>query len=126
MAERPQNKRKSSIDYHPEMHAQDVNNHEVFQNNRLASQFLRNYTGISIFQNVQEEDLEDITKRYRAFLGVEFESDTIKKVYVHSADGMVKEEIYVISLIVLYGMIIRLHGKKSVRDAAGRKDSVIH
>ena len=99
MAERPQNKRKSSIDYHPEMHAQDVNNHEVFQNNRLASQFLRNYTGISIFQNVQEEDLEDITKRYRAFLGVEFESDTIKKVYVHSADGMVKEEIYVISLI---------------------------
>lgn len=99
MEKEPQDKRESNTDYHPEVHARDVNNREVFKNNRLASQFLRNYTGISLFSDIEAEDLEDVTKKYQAFLGVEFESDTIKKVYVHSKDRKRKSEIYVISLV---------------------------
>ena len=93
MEKEPQDKRESNADYHSEVHARDVNNREVFKNNRLASQFLKNYTSISLFSDIEAEDLEDVTKKYQAFLGVEFESDTIKKVYVHSKDGKRKSEI---------------------------------
>ena len=99
MEKEPQDKRESNTDYHPKVHARDVNNREIFKNNRLASQFLKNYTGISLFSDIEAEYLEDVTKKYQAFLGVEFESDTIKKVYVHSKDGKRKSEIYVISLV---------------------------
>ena len=57
MEKEPQDKRESNTDYHPEVHARDVNNREVFKNNRLASQFLRNYTGISLFSDIEAEDL---------------------------------------------------------------------
>ena len=99
MEKEPQDKRESNADYHSEVHARDVNNREVFKNNRLASQFLKNYTSISLFSDIEAEDLEDVTKKYQAFLGVEFESDTIKKVYVHSKNRKRKSEIYVISLV---------------------------
>ena len=57
MEKEPQDKRESNTDYHPEVHARDVNNREVFKNNRLASQFLKNYTGISSFSDIEAEDL---------------------------------------------------------------------
>lgn len=57
MEKEPQDKRESNTDYHPEVHARDVNNREVFKNNRLASQFLKNYTGISLFSDIEAEDL---------------------------------------------------------------------
>lgn len=94
-----QNKRKRDIGYHPEMHAKDVNSREIFKNDTLTSQFLRNYTNIPIFANVQPEDIEDVSRKYRAFLGVEYESDTIKKVYIRREDGTLEREVYVISLI---------------------------
>ncbi|MFR5149132.1 MAG: Rpn family recombination-promoting nuclease/putative transposase [Ruminococcus sp.] len=75
------------------------NGHEIFKNNRLTSQFLSNYTGIQMLAGVRPEDIEDVTERYHAFLGIEFESDTIKKVCLHQADGTPDREIYVISLI---------------------------
>lgn len=34
MEKEPQDKRESNTDYHPEVHARDVNNREVFKNNR--------------------------------------------------------------------------------------------
>ena len=52
-----------------------------------------------MLSGVKPEDIEDVSKRYQAFLGIEFESDTIKKVYLHRADGTPDREIYVISLI---------------------------
>ena len=94
-----QNKRKRDTGYHPEMHAKDVNSREIFKNDTLTSQFLRNYTNIPIFANVQPEDIEDVSQKYRAFLGVEYESDTIKKVYIRREDGILEREVYVISLI---------------------------
>lgn len=33
------------------------------------------------------------------FLGVEYEADTIKKVYIRSTDGTIEKEVYVLSLI---------------------------
>ena len=42
------------------------------------------------------EDIEDVSEKYQAFLGVEFESDTIKKVYIRKADGTIEREVYVL------------------------------
>lgn len=94
-----QNKRGEHTDYDATSHVRDVNGHEIFKSNRLTSQFLSNYTGIQMLSGVKPEDIEDVSKRYQAFLGIEFESDTIKKVYLHRADGTPDREIYVISLI---------------------------
>ena len=99
MSRKPQNKRKRDTAYHPELHTRDVNSREIFKNDTLASQFLRNYTNIPLFANVQPEDIKDVSSKYRAFLGVEYEADTIKKVYIRDVDGTLKKEVYVISLI---------------------------
>ena len=75
----------------------DVNSKDVFRNNRLASQFLRDYLGLSIFSDITPEDLEDVTERYRYLLGIEIEGDTVKKVRIHIQDK--DQEVYVVSLI---------------------------
>lgn len=90
-----QNKRGKHMDYDATSHVRDVNGHEIFKSNLLTSQFLSNYTGIQMLSGVKPEDIEDVSKRYQAFLGIEFESDTIKKVYLHRADGTPDREIYV-------------------------------
>lgn len=59
------------------------------QGDILASQFLRNYTNIPLFSGITPEDIEDVFSKYRAFLGVEYESDTIKKVYIRKQDGTI-------------------------------------
>ena len=45
------------------------------------------------------EDIEDVSQKYQAFLGVEYKADTIKKVYIRSTDGTIEKEVYVLSLI---------------------------
>lgn len=99
MKKLPQSKRKRDTSYHPEMHARDVNSREIFKNDKLTSQFLKNYTNIPLFANITPEDIEDVSRKYRAFLGVEYESDTIKKVCIRREDGSMEREVYVISLI---------------------------
>ena len=94
-----QDKREKNASYQPEMHVRNANSREIFKNNRLTSQFLRNYTDIPLLANVMPEDIEDVSEKYQAFLGVEFESDTIKKVYIRKADGTIEREVYVLSLI---------------------------
>lgn len=94
-----QDKRENNINYQPEMHVRDVNSREIFKNNMLTSQFLRNYTNIPMLSNVMPEDIEDVSEKYQAFLGVEFESDTIKKVYIRKSDGTIEREVYILSLI---------------------------
>lgn len=92
-------KREKRTNYNTTSYVRDVNGHEIFKNNRLTSQFLSNYTGIQMLSGVKPEDIEDVSERYHAFLGIEFESDTIKKVCLHRTDGTPDREIYVISLI---------------------------
>ena len=74
MEKASQDKREKNASYQPEMHVRNANSREIFKNNRLTSQFLRNYTDIPLLANVMPEDIEDVSEKYQAFLGVEFES----------------------------------------------------
>ena len=78
-------------------HVRDANSHTIFSNAVLTSQFLREYTDLPIFSNVRPEDIEDVSERYHAFLGVDFEMDTVKKVRVRLNGN--DEEVFVIPLI---------------------------
>ena len=75
----------------------NANSRTIFGNATLACQFLKGYAGFSFFSDIKPEDIEDVTERYRAFLGVEFAADTVKKVTVRM-EGR-EREVYVISLI---------------------------
>ena len=67
MSRKPQNKRKWDTAYHPELHTRDVNSCEIFKNDTLVSQFLRNYTNIPLFANVQSEDIKDVSSKSTLF-----------------------------------------------------------
>ena len=99
MEKASQDKREKNTSYQPETHVRNASSREIFKNNMLTSQFLRNYTNIPLLSNVMSEDIEDVSEKYQAFLGVEFESDTIKKVYIRNADGTIEREVFVLSLI---------------------------
>ena len=99
MVKASQDKREKNSSYQPETHVRDANSREIFKNDMLTSQFLRNYTNIPLLSNVMPEDIEDVSQKYQAFLGVEFEADTIKKVYLRRTDGTIEGEVYVLSLI---------------------------
>ena len=77
--------------------ARDVNSKEIFRNKRLASQFLRDYSDLWLFEHVRPEDIEDVSERYRLLLGIEVEGDSFMKVRVQIKNQI--EEVYVISLI---------------------------
>ncbi len=83
--------------YSPAAHVRDANSRTIFRSRRLTCQFLRDYTDLSIFSDLQPEDIEDVTDHYRAFLGVEFEADTVKKVKIRVPDG--EREVFVLPLI---------------------------
>ena len=69
MEKASQDKREKNASYQPEMHVRNANSREIFKNNRLTSQFLRNYTDIPLLANVMPEDIEDVSEKYQAFLG---------------------------------------------------------
>ena len=75
----------------------DVNNRQVFKNHTLCAQFLRDYAGLDILKNVQPEDIEDVTEKYQAYLGVEFETDTVKKIHLQGLNENIP--LYMVSLI---------------------------
>ncbi len=83
--------------YSPETHTRDANSRTIFHNRKLTCQFLRDYTGLSIFENLQPEDIEDVTERYQAFLGVPFEADAVKKVRIRGREG--ESEVFVLPLV---------------------------
>ena len=60
MEKASQDKREKNTNYQPEMHVRNANSREIFKNNRLTSQFLRNYTNIPLLANVMPEDIEDV------------------------------------------------------------------
>ena len=68
MSRKPtEQKEKRDTAYHPELHTRDVNSREIFKNDTLASQFLRNYTNIPLFANVQSEDIKDVSSKSTLF-----------------------------------------------------------
>lgn len=76
----------------------DVNNWTIFKDPILCAQFLRDYADISLLKNIQPEDIEDVSKKYQAYLGITFETDTVKKIRLRNEE---QENIplYMISLI---------------------------
>lgn len=74
----------------------DVNARTVFKDPVLCCQFLKGYSGIEIFKNIKPENIIDETKKYQAYLGIEFESDTVNKILF---DDILQLPIYLVSLI---------------------------
>ena len=54
----------------------------IFEDPILCSQFLRGYTQIPLLQDVQPEDIEDVTERYVHMFTEERNSDVVKKVKI--------------------------------------------
>ena len=77
----------------------DVNSKDIFGNARLMSQFFKDYSGLSLFDDVEPDDIEDVTERYRLLLGIELENDAIKKVRVRIRGQEEVREVYILSLI---------------------------
>lgn len=74
----------------------DVNAREVFQNPVMCCQFLKEYSGIDIFKDIKPENIIDETKKYQAYLGITFESDTVNRIIL---DDVYEMPVFLISLI---------------------------
>ncbi len=89
MKKRQRDKRKNTAagaaDVCPPGQVRDVNSRAIFKDPVLCAQFLRDYTDIPLLQDVQPEDIEDVTEKYHAYLGITFESDTVKKICLQAA-----------------------------------------
>lgn len=80
----------------------------IFKEPILCAQFLRDYVPLPILENVQPEDIEDVTERYIPLLTTDRESDTVKKIHLKN-----EKTIFLISLIehktkVDYNVIMKL------------------
>ncbi|MBQ9609532.1 MAG: Rpn family recombination-promoting nuclease/putative transposase [Lachnospiraceae bacterium] len=73
----------------------DINNRQIFHNHTLCAQFLRNFTDIDILKDIQPEDIIDESDTYQAYLGIKFETDTVKRIHIKDLDF----PLYIISLI---------------------------
>ena len=89
----------------------DVNNRIIFKNHTLCAQFLRDYIGLDIFKDVRPEDIVDVTEKYQKYLGISFDTDTVKRVHIRGMEDDMP--MYLISLIehksdVDYNVIMQL------------------
>lgn len=67
-----------------------------FKNARLCAQFLRDNLDIPVLKGIREEDIVDVTEKYQAYPGIQFESDTVKRIRLHLGEGT---ELFLVSLI---------------------------
>ncbi len=74
----------------------DINGKVVFQDPVMCSQFLKDYSGMDIFKNIKPEDIVDETKKYQAYLGITFESDTVNRIMLKEITDV---PVFVVSLI---------------------------
>lgn len=76
----------------------DVSNQEIFKNHVLCAQFLRDYSNCKMLENVQPEDIEDISERFTSIMGTKVEGDTVKRIRLRKP-GNEEQELYAVSLI---------------------------
>lgn len=79
----------------------DINSKTVLGNPVLYAQFLRDNINIPCLKHIQPEDIEDVSERYRPYLGTEFESDTVKRVWLRqdeNRNSRLQEPLFLISL----------------------------
>ena len=74
----------------------DTNSKDIWNNHLLCAQFLRDYSGVSLLGDVQPEDITDETEKFRPFMGVEFEGDSVKRVRMHEPG---EQPVYVVALL---------------------------
>ncbi len=79
----------------------DLNSRMVFREPLLCAQFLRDYVDIDLLNDIQPEDIEDVSEKYQAYLGISFETDSVKKIRIRSMEAECGEmmPLYLISLI---------------------------
>ena len=70
----------------------DVSSKAVFSNAILCAQFLRDNVNVPVLKNITPDDIEDVSERYRPYLGVEFEPDTVKRIRVHGGRDNMENE----------------------------------
>lgn len=67
----------------------------IFDDPILCSQFLRDYTKLPLLNNVQPEDIEDVTERFVHMFTEERNSDVVKRIHLKNENA----SFYLISLI---------------------------
>ena len=81
----------------PARQVRDVSNRDILKDPVLCLQFLKDYVDENLFRDIKPEDIEDESEKYQAYLGVEFETDTVKKIRMNQETGEVP--LYLISLV---------------------------
>ena len=72
----------------------------IFENATLCSQFLREYTGMELFKDIEASDVEDMTERYLPMFSEERDSDVVKKIRLHGSETNAGvSELFIVALI---------------------------
>lgn len=79
-------------------HNRDINSKTIFDNAILCAQFLRDNIDVPVLKNVQPDDIEDVSERYRPYLGTEYESDAVKRIRIIDKEKKC-EPVFLISLV---------------------------
>jgi len=80
----------------------NTNSKEIWGNALLCAQFLRDYSGVELFRQVEPGDIRDITEELRPFVGVEYEGDSVKQVQIHAPE---EGQVYVVALLEHKSMV---------------------
>lgn len=99
-AKRPESRAvKNSM---PVNQVRDVSNRDILKDPVLCTQFLKDYVDGVLFKDLKPEDIEDESEKYQAYLGVEFETDTVKKIRIKRSPADSEGDdmpLYLVSLV---------------------------
>lgn len=77
----------------------NANSRIIFKNPELCCQFIKDNIDIPLLKDIRPEDIEDVSEKYQAYLGIELESDSVKRIRIRSAETGGEAEMYMVSLI---------------------------
>lgn len=90
-------KNASKSKHVPARQVRNVSNRNILKDPVLCLQFLKDYVDEILFRDLKPEDIEDESEKYQAYLGVEFETDTVKKIRMNRETDAIP--LYLISLV---------------------------
>lgn len=78
----------------------NANSKKIFRNPVLCCQFLQDNVDIPILKNIRPEDIEDVSDQYQAYLGIEFESDSVNRILLPELEQDGEPlPLYIVSLV---------------------------